>query len=595
MLIPHLPREPEMLLRKRRILLREFREAAQGALPCRVAVLSSYTTQEVVGLLELHLVRDGFAPVFWQADYNRYFEDAVLSPEDLMAFDPDVVLILTSSQALQNRPPLTANSEALHGAVASELQRFRTIWDSLLARTRAVLIQTNTEPLEEIPLGNLDAVIPGGSARFAWGLNEAFAQEAQRESRLVIQDLASVVSRVGADRYFDPLRYHRYKIPATSEGSLALAQSLAAQFRAIYGRSKKCLVLDLDNTLWGGVIGDDGLEGIRIGKETPEGEAYSRFQAYCLRLHARGVLLAVCSKNQEEAARKGFAHPDTLLRLEHFAAFRANWEPKSENIAGIARELNLGLDSFVFVDDNPAERAIVSAQLPTVAVPDVGSDVTQFIAVLEQERYFETISLSREDLKRTRLYQANAERTAGTARFATYGEYLDSLHMKAEIGPFKPVYLERISQLINKTNQFNLTTRRYTQAEVGAMAGDPAYITLYGRLEDDFGDNGLVSVIIGSVNDGRLDLDTWLMSCRVLKRDMELAMLDALVERAGARGISRLRGLFLPTEKNGMVADHYAKLGFQEVAGPVPATAWELDLSSGYTPRNLHIQRTPHD
>ena len=246
------------------------------------------------------------------------------------------------------------------------------------------------------------------------------------------------------------------------------------------------------------------------------------------------MLLAVCSKNNEEIARQGFAHPDSVLRLEHFASFKANWEPKHENLLAIAQELNLGVDSFVFVDDNPAERTIVQAQLPAVAVPDVGSEVSQFAAVIERGRYFEPISLSGEDLARAALYQTNAARSSAEAKFANYGEYLDSLEMTAEIERFRPVYMERIAQLTNKTNQFNLTTRRYTLAEMEAIARDPQYIGLYGRLADKFGDNGLISVVLGRREGSMLHLDLWLMSCRVLKRDMELAMLDALAERAQA-------------------------------------------------------------
>ncbi len=367
---------------------------------------------------------------------------------------------------------------------------------------------------------------------------------------------------------------------------------MAAIFRAIYGRSRKCLVLDLDNTLWGGVIGDDGVDRIRIGKETAEAEAFTAFQQYCKRIRQRGVLLAVCSKNTDAIAREGFRHPDSVLSLEDFAAFRANWEPKHENLLAIARELNIGVDSLVFVDDNPAERAIVAAQLPAVAVPDVGSDVTQFIRVIERERYFESVRLSSDDVARASQYAANAQRVEAESRFASYGEYLDSLQMQAEIGPFTPVYMDRIAQLINKTNQWNLTTRRYTRGEVDRVAEAPDHVTLYGKLADVFGDNGLISIIIGRREGAALHVDTWLMSCRVLKRDMELAMLDALVACAQRLGLHSLIGTYLRTEKNGMVSDHYEKLGFQCTARAEDGSAstWRLNLADGYRPRNTHIK-----
>ncbi len=377
----------------------------------------------------------------------------------------------------------------------------------------------------------------------------------------------------------------------TTEGNCALARSLASIIRAIYGKSRKVLVLDLDNTLWGGVIGDDGVDKIQIGRETPLAEAYTAFQEYCLSLYKRGILLAVCSKNNEEIAKQGFEHPDSVLKLEHISCFKANWEPKHENVLAIAQELNLGVDSFVFVDDNPAERAIVEAQVPGIAVPDIGNEVTRYAAIIEEGRYFEPVSMSAEDLSRTALYKANSERTNLEAKFANYGEYLDSLEMFAEIGKFKSLYLERIAQLTNKSNQFNLTTRRYTLAELEAIMQDDRYIGLYGKLSDRFGDNGLISIVLGRREHEVLHLDLWLMSCRVLKRDVELAMLDSLVDHAKAVNIRTLRGSYLPTKKNGMVADHYDKLGFQlETKDPDNnASLWSLDISA-YTPRNKHIK-----
>jgi FkbH-like protein len=353
------------------------------------------------------------------------------------------------------------------------------------------------------------------------------------------------------------------------------------------------LVLDLDNTLWGGVIGDDGPDKIVIGRETPRGEAFTAFQEYLVRLKDRGVLLAVCSKNDDAMARRGFAHPDSVLKLSDFAAFVANWEPKHQNIEAIARQLNLGLDSFVFIDDNPAERHLVQAQLPMVAVPNVGDDVCRYPAIVDAARYFEPISLSAEDAQRTQLYAQNAEREALAQTFEDYGAYLDSLAMVGEIDAFSPVYLDRITQLTNKTNQFNLTTRRYTKPEMEAVAADPGYITLYGRLTDVFGDNGLVSVVIGRREEQTLHVDLWLMSCRVLKRGMEDAMLDALVLRARGVGVDRIVGHYIATPRNGMVADHYEKLGFTRIPGDnSDRTSWTLRIAEEYSPRNRHIRQT---
>jgi FkbH-like protein len=293
-------------------------------------------------------------------------------------------------------------------------------------------------------------------------------------------------------------------------------------------------------------------------------------------------------------ARSGFAHPDSVLKLEHFSAFKANWEPKHENILEIAKELNLGVDSFVFVDDNPAERAIVSAQIPGIAVPDVGSDVTRYASIIDAGRYFEPVSLGKEDLVRAKLYGENAQRAQLQQQFANYGEYLDSLEMTAEVDTFNATYMERIAQLTNKTNQFNLTTRRYTLAEIEGTVSDGCHIGIYGKLTDRFGDNGLISIVLGRIDAADpsiLHLDLWLMSCRVLKREMEIAMLDGVAERARDKGIATLMGYYLPTAKNGMVADHYDKLGFVLVSRDEQSNSatWSLDIDN-YQPRSQHIR-----
>ena len=576
------------LIQKKRRLCREFR-ASEGLRPIRIAVLGGTTTNELVDLLELVLLANGFDPLFHQSEYNRFFEDAVLEPEKIAAFRPDIVYVCTHYKNIRSLPQISASETDSHASLEAELERFQSIWSSLHQFVGCQIIQNNFEAPPPL-LGNLDAVLSGGPVRFINQLNLEFAKRAAGNSRLSIHDLNSVAATIGLNHWFDWSRWFSYKILTTPEANLAIARSVAAMILAIRGTSKKCLVLDLDNTLWGGVIGDDGLEKIQIGKETALAEAYAAFQEYCLALRNRGVLLAVCSKNNEEVARSGFTHPSSILKLEHFSAFRANWDPKHDNLRSIALELNLGLDSFVFIDDNPAERALVAAQLPEVTVPEVGDDVALYPDILQAGRYFEAISLSAEDFSRAELYEKNALRSAAQVTFNNYGEYLDSLEMTAEIEPFKALYLDRITQLLNKTNQFNLTTRRYTLAEIERIAGSPEYVALYGKLKDAFGDNGLISAIVGHQRGSDLDIDLWIMSCRVLKREMELAMLDTLVEACRERGVTRLLGSYLPTPKNGLVADHYKTLGFSLIAEEEGGgSRWSLDLD-GYIPKSTHIR-----
>jgi FkbH-like protein len=575
---------PEDLLIKRRVLRRSL-TVTPDLRPIRIAILGGGTTQELATLLDLYLLESGFLPTIHQSDYGRYETDAVHTPESLIAFGPDLVYLHTSVRDIRSFPPLQSTESDLAGHVSAELLRFQTIWSALADRLACPIVQNNFELPQLAPLGNLDAQLPGGHTRFVHELNRAFAHAKRTHPRLLIHDVASLSARVGLDLWFDPQRWFRAKIHTTPAGSNALAQSLAAIVRALHGLSRKVLVLDLDNTLWGGVIGDDGPDRIVLGRETPLAEAFTAFQQYCLALRDRGILLAVCSKNDESTAKQGFAHPDSILKLEHFSAFKANWQPKPDNIAAIARELSLGTDSFVFVDDNPAERALVAAQIPGIAVPDIGSDPADYPRILDDGRFFEAIALSHEDLTRAAAYQQNTLRTVAATTFADYSQYLDSLEMSAEIAPFQSLYLDRIAQLTNKTNQFNLTTRRYTLAEIESAAADPEIITLYGKLTDRFGDNGLVSVVIAHRQGTELDIDLWLMSCRVLKRTMEHAMLDALVARARALGVTAIRGTYLPTAKNAIVADHYTTLGFARI----DENTYTLDLT-GYSPTNTHIR-----
>ena len=372
----------------------------------------------------------------------------------------------------------------------------------------------------------------------------------------------------------------RFRVPRSilSNMRTTLPQSLLAQL----GLSKKCLVLDLDNTLWGGVIGDDGLGGIRLGQGEAEGEGFVAFQRYVRKLRERGVILAVCSKNNEEIAREVFLmHPEMVLKLEDISCFTANWEDKASNLRAIARNLNIGLNSLVFVDDNPVERAIVRQMLPDVAVPEIGTDPTDFIETLERNRFFQLVLFGKEDLQRTEYYLANAERQQIASSAESIEDFLKSLKMVATVEPISSLSLERSTQLINKSNQFNLTTIRRSAAEVLAVAKDPNWITRTVSLKDRFGDNGLISVLLAEIDGDFLKIDTWLMSCRVLKRNVEQFLFNELCALAARRGISVIRGQYVPTAKNELVKDHYRNLGFRRIAKSADGTSqYDLDLCS---------------
>ena len=580
------------ILRKRQSLKKELL-GQTNLLPTRIAILGGSTTAEVKSMLELFLLAQGIQPTFYESGYNRYSDDVLFQNPDLWNFKPDIVFIHTTWHNVSEFPQLMEPEAEVERRVGVEMGRFASLWEKIHTKLGALIIQNNFDLPHLRPLGNLEASESFGRVNFLLRLNAEFANYARKHSRFLINDIHYLSAQMGLNEWYGRTYWYNFHMAVSPTATVSLAQNVAAIVKSVYGKSKKCLVLDLDNTLWGGIIGDDGVQNLILGRDHPVGEAFLDFQRYVKDLHRRGVILAVCSKNDIENAKEGFSHPDSILRLEDFSAFKANWNPKPGNMREIAAELNIGLDSLVFVDDNPAERALVADQLPEVAVPELGSDVSRFAEILERERYFEVDRVNQDDLNRSSYYNSNAQRSTYQAGFSDYGEFLASLEMTAEIGSFSPVYLERITQLINKTNQFNLTTKRYTSAEVESISRNPSFVTLYGRLADRFGDNGLVSVLIGSVSGETIEVDLWLMSCRVLNREMEFAMFDALVEQCQGRGLRRIVGVYIPSKKNSMVAGHYAGLGFtrlNESSGD--HELWQYDVPQAYSVRTRFIRRT---
>ncbi len=509
-------------------------------------------------------------------------------PAELTSFKPDLIYIHTTNRNISHYPAVTDSREEATEAVEGEFMRYKQMWESLKERFGCPIIQNNFELPSFRLLGNSDCSDVHGRVRTVNALNMKFAEYAESEQSFYINDINYVSSCYGLDGWADNLAWQMYKYALALPAVPYLAANLAAIIKAIYGKNKKVITLDLDNTLWGGVVGDDGADNIKIGMDLPQGQVYSEFQEY-LKLHKDlGILLTVCSKNDYENAEAGLNHPEGTLRPDDFTIIKANWENKDRNILETANELNLLPESFVFADDNPAEREIVREQLKGTAVPEMDG-AENYIRILDRNRYFEVVSLSEDDRKRTEMYKANAQRASLEKSFSDYGEYLDSLAMTAEISRFAPPYLQRIAQLTNKSNQFNVTTRRYTESEIEAIAGDESYIPLYGRLSDKFGDNGVVSVVIGHKDNDTLHIDLWIMSCRVLKREMEFAMLDRVVAEAKVQGIRKIVGYYYPTAKNGMVKELFGAFGFAKTSENDGNTVWELDIS-GYEPHTKHIK-----
>lgn len=559
----------------------------------KIAVLGGSTTHDIIRILELFLLNYGIEPEFYESEYGQYWQDAMFPPKELSDFAPDVIYIHTSNRNITDYPTLSDSKEDVDAKFERTFKHFETMWDNLSSLYKCPIIQNNFEAPFYRLMGNRDAYDIHGRLSFVNRLNAAFADYAAKKAdageSFFINDINYVSSCYGLDEWSDPLAWHMYKYALCIQAIPTLSFNVANIIKSIYGKNKKGLVLDLDNTLWGGVVGDDGVDGIEIGQETNLGQVYSEFQQYVKAQKDLGVVLCVDSKNDEENAIAGLKHPDGILTPDDFVAIKANWEPKSENMKAIASGLNVLPESLVFVDDNPAERAIVEGQIPGAVAPELDTP-EHYIRILDHSGFFEATAISEDDKKRNEMYMANKKRTELEQSFADYSDYLKSLEMEAVIAPFEKIYMPRIAQLTNKSNQFNLTTKRYTQDDIEKTVADESNITLYGRLTDKFGDNGIVSLVIGNIKGDDLCIDLWLMSCRVLKRDMEFAMMDELAVKAKERGIKTIYGYYYPTAKNKMVKDFYSLHGFDMIEEDGEGNrTYKLEVSA-YVPKNKVIK-----
>ena len=584
------PFDCDYILRKKKSIKRTLLENSCGFIEKNIAILGGSTTDEIKNMLELFLLNNGIKPQFYESEYNQFWQDAMFENKELEQFKPDIIFIHTTNRNITNYPEIGNSIVEVEELLDKEFKKYKNMWMSLWQKYNCPIIQNNFEyPFYRI-LGNKDATANYGKVNFITKLNLKFAEYAESTANFYINDINYQSAMYGLEKWEDQFYWYMYKYALAVPAIPHLAFNVANIIKAIYGKNKKGLVLDLDNTLWGGVVGDDGVENISVGQETSQGQAYSEFQDYLKQLKKIGVILNVNSKNDEKNAIAGLNHPDGTLKPDDFIVIKANWEPKSKNMMEIANELNLGVDSLVFIDDNPAERAIVNQQVPNVVTP-IMEKPEKYIETIDRAGFFEVTNLSKDDIKKSEMYKENAERNKVMASFENYEDYLKSLKMHAKIEHFIPMYMARIAQLTNKSNQFNLTTKRYTQAEIENVAEDKNYITLYGKLEDTFGDNGVVSVVIGHILGKILEIDLWIMSCRVLKRDMEFAMMDVLVDKVKKAGIETIKGFYYPTAKNAMVKEFYKLQGFNKISEDQAGnTVWELDLKQEYNNKNKFIK-----
>ena len=534
-----------------------------STLPIRLAVLGSATVSHLLPGIRVAALRRGIWLTTYEPDYGQYFQELSDPGSGLRQFAPTAILFAMDAGHLLRGVDPAQDRAAAEAALADIAAHLVRCWRLARDTFRCPLIQQTVLPIFPALLGGNEHRLPGSRHAMVTRLNVELRRLAETEAI----DLLAIDDRVAVDGlalWHDRVLWHRAKLEIGPAQAPIYGELVARLLAAKQGRSFKCLVLDLDNTLWGGIIGDDGLEGVVLGQGSALGEAFSDFQGYVRDLAKRGILLAVCSKNDEAVALAPFErHPEMVLKRPDMAAFIANWNDKPANLREIARQLNIGLDALVFVDDNPFERELVRRELPMVAVPEIGDDPALYSATLAAAGYFESLGITEDDRARAGQYQANTQRQAMAASATDLPAYLRGLDMKLLWRRFDATGLSRIVQLINKTNQFNLTTRRYTEADIRAVWEDRSAFGLQFRLLDRFGDNGIIAIVIARpAGDGDLILDSWLMSCRVLGRQVENATLTVVAALARNLGAERLLGEYLPTAKNGMVYNHYEKLGF---------------------------------
>jgi FkbH-like protein len=565
-------------------------DAAIPPVEIRLAILGSCMVSHLVPAIRVAFLRRGIRAQVYTNPFGQYLQDLADPNSALHEFKPNAILFAFDARHMLGKVAPARDAAASDQIIEDAAFRSRDLWDMARRAFSCPVIQQTILPIFPGLLGNNEHRLPGSPQGMIARLNDRIRQFAD-ERGVDILALDARAAQDGVTQWYDPVLWHRAKIEIAPPMAPLYGDLVARIAAAQRGRSYKCLVLDLDNTIWGGVVGDDGVEGLVLGQGSAAGEAFVAFQEYAHQLSQRGIILAVCSKNDETIALAPFAsHPEMILKRSAFAAFVANWSDKAANLRAIAAQINIGLDALVFADDNPFERNLVRRELPAIAVPELPEDPAFYAQCLADAGYFESVRVTGEDLARTGQYEANAQRDVARQSTSDLPTYLKSLEMQMQAAPFDSIGQTRITQLINKTNQFNLTTRRYTEQDVRAMTSDPDIVTFQLRLTDKYGDNGMIAVVIAKPAKQALMIDTWLMSCRVLGRQVEHATLNLLMGEARKRGYRAIAGEFRPTEKNALVRDHYAGLGFQAEGSSEDGNSfWCLPVAH-YVPIETHIQ-----
>ena len=570
--------------------LKELKKLAKETIPgpqTKIALLGDTATQLLSTAIQGEAVARRISVEFYEGEYSQVERQLLDTTSELYDFAPDILIIFQSTHKwCEHHSLLTASQQS---ALADERLGFISTVCQTPRLANKKIIYFNYPEIEDTVFGSYANKVTESFTYQVRKLNYELMNLSQQYANLFVCDIAGLQNKLGRDMMYASNVYVSTEMVLSLDALPYVASRVMDIVGAIKGQFKKCLILDLDNTVWGGVIGDDGLEGIQLGHGLGIGKAFTEFQMWVKKLKQRGIIICVASKNNEDTAKEPFEkHPDMILKLDDIAVFMANWETKVDNIRAIQQILNIGFDSMVFLDDNPFERNMVREHIPDIAVPELPEDPGEYLEYLYSLNLFETASYSNADKDRTKQYQVEAKRVSLSKTFTNEADFLKSLNMVSKVSGFTKFNTPRVAQLSQRSNQFNLRTVRYTEADIETLAADPKVIDLSFTLEDKFGDNGLIAVIIMKEQDTEtLFVDTWFMSCRVLKRGMENFTLNTMVEEARARGYKRIVGEYLPTPKNKMVEEHYPHLGFTPVADSQTAQ-YVLDVET-YKSRECYI------
>ena len=555
----------------------------------RIAILSDAATQQFVPILTAMLDVNGFSAEIYEGAFDAIELEVYDAESRLYAFQPDAIVILNATQALRTSFMTRRVGAGRAGDFVGEtVAKMTNVWDAIRSHSQAPMIQsTFVLPLERL-FGSYDLKVPDSLYSITAAVNAGIIEAARQRSALLLTDVEGVASSVGRLNFFDDRLWDMWKTFCALDYIPYVTQNIVDVIMALRGRGVKCVVLDLDNTLWGGVIGDDGIDGILLSAHG-EGESWFRCQLFLRELQRRGILLAVCSKNDERNALLPFeAHPEMVLKREEITVFIANWNDKAENIRRIQEILNIGFDSMVFLDDNPFERNLVRELVPGILVPELPEDPSEYVRFLVELNLFETSSFSGEDVRRAEMYKQEAERRVAATGFVSVEEFLQSLDMQIVVARFDSFHLPRIAQLLQRSNQFNLTTRRRSESECEHLMHTSSALPLYVKLSDRLGDHGLISVVILQIDGTDIHITDWLMSCRVLSRGVEQYVMNEVFSVAAQRGLTGVVGYYIPTVKNGMVRDFFNDFGFTCTSDENGATRWRMPVVC-YSPRRVFM------